>query len=117
LPVHIVFLELTIDPASSMVFESERAEQDLILRPPRRSNKSLFGKKVIGLSLLQGLGVLAIVMAAFFIALSRVHGEEDARVLSFGTLIVANLWLIMTNLSWSRAIFQRFARRMQLYGV
>ncbi len=105
LPVHIVFLELIIDPACSVVFESERAEQDLMLRPPRPSKESLFGKKIIGLSLLQGFSVLAIVMAVFFIALSRGQGEEGARALSFGTLIVANLCLIMTNLSWSRTIF------------
>ena len=55
LPVHIVFLELIIDPACSVVFESERAERDVMLRPPRRSKDSLFGKKIIGLSLLQGL--------------------------------------------------------------
>ena len=97
LPVHIVFLELIIDPACSVVFESERAEQDLMLRPPRPSKESLFGKKIIGLSLLQGFSVLAIVMAVFFIALSRGQGEEGARALSFGTLIVANLCLIMTR--------------------
>jgi len=105
LPVHIVFLELIIDPACSVVFESQRAEKDLMLRPPRRSRESLFGKKIIGLSLLQGLSVLAIVMAVFVIALSRGQGEQDARALSFSTLIVANLCLILTNLSWSRTVF------------
>jgi Ca2+-transporting ATPase len=105
LPVHIVFLELIIDPACSVVFESEPAERDVMERPPRNSKESLFGKKLIGISLLQGLSVLGIVLAVFFIAFSRGLGERDARALAFGTLIIANLCLIMTNVSWSRTIF------------
>ena len=35
LPVHIAFLELIIDPACSIVFESEREERDVMHRPPR----------------------------------------------------------------------------------
>jgi Ca2+-transporting ATPase len=105
LPVHIVFLELIIDPACSVVFESEPAERDVMERPPRNSKESLFGKKMIGISLLQGLSVLGIVLAVFFIALSQGQGERGARALTFGTLIIANLCLIMTNVSWSRTIF------------
>ena len=105
LPVHIVFLELIIDPACSVVFESEPAERDVMERPPRNSKESLFGKKLVGISLLQGLSVLGIILAVFFVALSRGQGEQDARALAFGTLIIANLCLIMTNVSWSRTIF------------
>ena len=105
LPVHIVFLELIIDPACSVVFESVPAERDIMERPPRNSKEPLFGKKLIGISLLQGLSVLGIILAVFFIALSRGQGEQDARALTFCTLIIANLCLIMTNVSWSRTIF------------
>ena len=34
-PVHIVFLELIIDPACSVVFEAEAAEEDCMRKPPR----------------------------------------------------------------------------------
>jgi hypothetical protein len=37
LPVHIVFLELIIDPACSIVFESEPEQRDVMHRPPRRA--------------------------------------------------------------------------------
>ena len=36
LPVHILFLELIIDPACSVVFEMESEEADIMQRPPRR---------------------------------------------------------------------------------
>ena len=35
LPVHIVFLELIIDPSCSLIFEAEEAEADVMRRPPR----------------------------------------------------------------------------------
>ncbi len=36
MPVHIVFLELVIDPACSIAFEAEAEEPDVMRRPPRR---------------------------------------------------------------------------------
>jgi len=59
---------------------------------------------LIGLSLLQGVGVLLVVLAVFSVALFRGQGELEARALSFSTLIIANLGLIFTNRSWSRTI-------------
>src|SRR6185369_15958424 len=41
LPVHIVFLELIIDPACSIAFEAEPEEADLMERPPRRTSERL----------------------------------------------------------------------------
>ena len=34
-PVHIVFLELIIDPACSMIFEAEKEEKNVMTRPPK----------------------------------------------------------------------------------
>jgi len=103
-PVHIVFLELIIDPACSIVFEAEPPEEKVMHRRPRNPSEPLFGRRTLTVSLLQGISVLAIVMAVFGIALSIGHSENEARALSFTTLIVANLGLIFTNRSWSRTI-------------
>jgi Ca2+-transporting ATPase len=104
MPVHIVFLELIIDPACSIVFEMEREESDVMHRPPRNPREPLFGKRTLLLSLLQGASVLLIVLAVFTISLHRGQGEQEARALAFTTLIIANLGLIFTNRSWSRTI-------------
>lgn len=102
LPVHIVFLELIIDPACSIVFEAESGEKNLMRRPPRDSKQPLFSRRVLIVSLLQGLSVLAFALAIYAISLGREQGEPEARALTFTTLIVANLALILTNRSWSR---------------
>jgi len=103
-PVHIVFLELIIDPACSVVFESETAEKNIMNRKPRDFKESLFGKKMLILSLLQGLFSLIVVMAVFKIALNLGQAESGARTLAFITLIASNICLILTNRSWTRTI-------------
>jgi Ca2+-transporting ATPase len=104
LPIHIAFLHLIIDPACSVVFEAEPAEANVMNRPPRNPKEPLFSRQMLGLSVLQGVGVLLILIIIFAISLSRGQGELDARALAFTTLIVANLSLILTNRSWSRTI-------------
>ena len=106
LPVHIVFLELIIDPACSVVFEAESEEANVMKRPPRSPTEPLFSRRTLAVSLLQGVSVLLIVLAVFSISLYRGQGELEARALTFTTLIIANLGLIMTNRSWSRTILR-----------
>jgi Ca2+-transporting ATPase len=104
LPMHIVFLELIIDPACSVVFEAEPEEADVMTRPPRRPDAPLFGKRTVILSLLQGMSVLAMLLLVYVISLKRGQSEVDSRALTFTTLIIANLGLIFVNRSWSRTV-------------
>jgi len=104
LPVHIVFLELIIDPACSIVFESEKEEADVMNRPPRKSDEGLFTRRTLTLSLLQGAIVLAIVLIVYILALANGFSETQTRTLTFTTIVVANLSLILTNRSWSGTI-------------
>ncbi len=104
LPVHIVFLELIIDPACSIVFEMESDEEGLMSRPPRRLDEPLFGRSMVRTGLLQGLGVLALVMAAFGLTLAAGGGEGRARALSFTLLVVADLGLIIANRTRGRSL-------------
>ncbi|MBI3785885.1 MAG: cation-translocating P-type ATPase [Deltaproteobacteria bacterium] len=106
LPVHIAFLHLIIEPACSVVFEAEPEARDIMQRPPRHPRAALFGMRLVGLSLLQGASVLLIVLAVFLISLYRGQAEDDARALTFTTLIVANLALILSNRSWERTVLE-----------
>jgi len=104
MPFHIVFLELIIDPACSVVFEAETGGSNVMKRPPRNPKEPLFGRKTITLSLLQGVSVLLIVLAVFVVGMYLGLGEREARAMTFTTLIVGNISLILTNRSWSRTI-------------
>lgn len=102
MPVHIAFLELIIDPACSAVFEMEPAEDDLMSRPPRDPARPLFTNRLIEVGILQGLSVLAVVTAVYFISLVLLgRGEAEARSFTFTTLVLANIGLIAANRSWA----------------
>ncbi len=110
LPIHVAFLHLIIDPACSIVLEAEPAEANVMKRPPRHPKEPLFGKKTLGLAVLQGGGILVIILTVFalaepigtIIATYRKQGELDTRALTFTTLMLANLGLILSEGSTSR---------------
>ncbi|HPS95825.1 MAG TPA: cation-translocating P-type ATPase [Bacteroidales bacterium] len=105
-PVHIVFLELIIDPACSIVFEMEKEEKNVMSRPPKDIKEPFFGAKKILLSCTQGVGILIISMLVYFIGLESGYSEKAVRTLSFVTLIVANIAVILSNRSWTNSIFK-----------
>ena len=104
MPVHLVFLEMIVDPACSIVFEAERGEAGLMQRPPRDVREPLFSRRLLVLSFFQGASVLVAVIGVFAIALYRGETPNNARALTFATLVVANLTLILANRSWTRII-------------
>ena len=106
LPVHIVFLELVIDPACSIVFESEKEEKNVMNRPPRKREEKLFTPKTLFLSLLQGFVVLGVVLLVYINAIIREMSEAEVRTLTFTTIVIANLCLILTNRSWSETMIR-----------
>jgi P-type Ca2+ transporter type 2C len=100
---------LIIDPDCSVIFEAENAEPNTMKRPPRNPKERLFSLRSVGLSLLQGTSVLGILLAVFWAASALGHSDnESRRALVFGTLVMANLCLILTNRSWSRTVVSMF---------
>jgi Ca2+-transporting ATPase len=104
-PVHIVFLELIIDPACTLVFEAEREEKDVMLKPPRDPSMGIFNRRTLLISLLQGLAVAAVTFGVYvFGHYYSGMSDNEARALTFVTLVLSNLGLILSNRSWTRTI-------------
>jgi Ca2+-transporting ATPase len=106
LPVHVLFLELIIDPACTVVFEMEDDEPDIMQRPPRKLDAPLFGRSMVLSGLIQGLGILAVVAGVYTFGLLRGLGEGEARMFAFVSLVIGNLGLIFANRSRTLSIFQ-----------
>lgn len=103
MPVHILFLQLIIDPTCSVVFEAEPLEADAMRAKPRRPDARLFDGAVLIRGLCQGGGVLAILLAVFLLA-RQVSGSDDmARALMFAVLVLADIGLIRANRNWAPA--------------
>jgi Ca2+-transporting ATPase len=103
-PLHIAFLELVIDPACSMVFENEPSEADVMRRPPRDAQAPLFAGMTLALALLQGLGVLAVVLGAYAWSSSWLT-EPAARAFAFSTLVAGDVALILSNRTGSATLW------------
>jgi Ca2+-transporting ATPase len=102
MPLHIVFMELIIDPICSIAFESEHEEKGIMQRPPRNPNERFFGWNKIMYSLFQGLLLLGVVCIVYMIALHEGHQPSEVRAIAFSALIIGNIFLILTSLSKTR---------------
>jgi len=83
MPLHIVFMELIIDPVCSIAFESER-------------------EKIIH-SLFVGLLLLGVVFVVYFSSIDEGHTPGEVRAIAFSTLIIGNVFLILSTLSNTRS--------------
>jgi Ca2+-transporting ATPase len=116
-PMHIALLELAIDPACSMVFENEPADEDVMRQPPRDPLAPLFAGGTLVQAVLQGLGVLAVVLGVYVWGTQQLD-EAQARALAFSALVLGNLALIVSNRAGPRGLLAslRVPNRM-LWGV
>lgn len=92
-PMHVVLLELVIDPVCSVVFEAEPGERDAMNRPPRPAREPLFGTRQPLLGIFQGAVILAAVLALHVLALDRDLPAIQARALAFTGLVITSLSL------------------------
>lgn len=105
-PLHIAMMELIIDPASTLIFEGEKEEKNILKRPPRDSHQPVFGYKRILLGSMQGGFVMLLCLGVVWIG-QRLHRSDDAiRTMSFTALVVGNLGLIVMNRSWTRSFVE-----------
>jgi Ca2+-transporting ATPase len=109
-PVHIAFLEMVVDPVSSIAFEAEPEEGDIMSRPPRDPGSPLFSFPLILWSLIQGTTVLVATAAIFLIAWMRGMPEAEVRSLAFLILVEGNIALILAGRSFSTSVLRAFSR-------
>jgi Ca2+-transporting ATPase len=109
-PVHIAFLELIIDPVSSVVFEAEVEEGDLMRRLPRNSQRPLFSPAFIAWSLIQGLWVFTVTATIFIVMLLRGVPEAQVRALTFASLVAGNFGLILVTRSFRSSVVAALMR-------
>lgn len=109
LPVHIVFLEFIIDPSSTLVFENEKEDRNIMHRRPRKLTKPIFNKTIVLSSLIQG-AVIALMTVILYAALTGMGWDHDrARSVTFLALIISNLSLIL-GVSGKKALSGIFHR-------
>ena len=96
-PVHVVALELVIDPICALVFEGEPAERHQMEEPPRSPTEPLFGLRQIGAGFLDGAVLLAALLGVYFVSMRVGVGEGETRALVFVGLVIGNLAMALAS--------------------
>lgn len=116
LPMHVVLIEMIIDPMCSIAFESEPGEADIMAQPPRALDEPLIGPAQFILGVAQGLIVLLVCLGVYVQALST-ESSAISRTLAFFALTAGNVMLVLTNASRHGAWRSLFSRRRQAFWV
>lgn len=106
LPALIAFHEIVIDPAASIVYEVEQSDPEIMNQKPRAATASLISRLDFLYSVLQGLSVFALVAIIYFVSLGNGSSDNRVRSLTFGTLLISNVILIMINRSRDLTIYR-----------
>lgn len=94
LPVHVVLLELIIDPTSSIVFQRLKAEANVMKRPPRPLGEPLLNFPTIARCLLQGAVIFGVVFLSYLYLIRTGAAQNLASTFAFVTLIFSNVLVV-----------------------
>lgn len=107
LPLHVVLLELIIDPTCSIVLERQPAERDIMERKPRNPNEKMLSTKLLLKSVIQGLVIFGASFGTYLTVLSQSPQNGSlARAMGLSIIMLANLFLVQVNSSERISVFQ-----------
>jgi Ca2+-transporting ATPase len=98
-PLHVVFIEFVIDPACTLVFETEQRGTEVMRRPPRDPRQRLFSRSMVLESAALGITSLIATVLVYGVALLFLPSDDEARALGFVALVAGNLAMILVNRS------------------
>ncbi|MEG3029047.1 MAG: cation-translocating P-type ATPase [Oscillospiraceae bacterium] len=100
LPLHVVLLELLIDPTCSIVLERQPQESDIMERKPRNPKEQLLTGGILTKSIFQGLAIFAAAFGAYYIVLGQNAANAPmARSMGLAIIMLSNLFLVQVNSS------------------
>ncbi len=114
LPIHVVLLEVLIDPTCSIVLERQPAESDIMERRPRDPKAKLLTAGLLSKSILQGMTVFAASFGSYFAVLANNPANAPtARSMGLTVIMLANLFLVQVNSSEYDSFFHSLRRLMK----
>jgi Ca2+-transporting ATPase len=111
LPLHVVLLELVIDPTCSIVLERQPAERDIMERQPRNPSEKLLTAKALFKSVIQGLAIFGTSFGMYFVFLNQYPDNAPlARAMGITIILLANVLLVQVNSSNSEFAITSFIK-------
>ncbi|MGI6545065.1 MAG: calcium-translocating P-type ATPase, SERCA-type [Fastidiosipilaceae bacterium] len=110
-PIQLLWLNLVTDSFPALALGREKAEKDIMDRPPRRRGETIINKEMIISIVGQSIAIFIAVFAAFNIGILRYPAggaapSAGARTFAFVTLICAELMRAYSSRSDHYSVFQ-----------
>ena len=102
LPVHIVLLQLLIDPTCAVVLEAEPEAPGLMERAPRAVGDSPFALATLGYAVVQGLGIAVLLLWGHAWFNAQGASAAQSRGVVFITLVLSVMLLILAQRNVAR---------------
>lgn len=117
LPVHILWVNLVTDGLPALALASEPAERDIMKRPPRHPNESIFAKGLGVHILWVGVFIGLLTVATQWIAIE--YSDTHWQTIVFTVLCFSQLWHVMAIRSETRSLFKigLFSNNTLLFAV
>lgn len=97
LPIHIVLLELIIDPTCSIVLERQPKERNIMNRKPRDINENIVTKDTLIKSIIQGIIIFISSFGIYYYLLNK--DILLARTMGILIIMISNIFLVQVNSS------------------
>jgi len=113
-PVHLLFINLITDSLPAVALGMEKAEPDIMKRPPRDANESILAGQLAGNIIYQGIVIAILTLLAYFIV-DTWDTHEVAMTSAFFTLSMCEIFQAFTLRSLKKSIFALKTQNMVLW--
>lgn len=89
LPVHVVMLELIIDPTSSIIFQRIKPSKNIMQKPPRDRKEPIVTAFTALRTIIQGLAIFFVVFSIYCYTLATSSNQAYATTMAYATLVTS----------------------------
>lgn len=94
LPIHIVLLELIIDPTSSIIFQRLKPDKNVMNEKPRKITEPIITKKIVIRSILQGILIFFAFFGSYYYFIKTGANQSFATTFAFSVLVLSNVFVV-----------------------
>lgn len=94
LPIHIVLLELIIDPTSGIIFQRLKPDSNVMKEHPRKIDEAIINKSTTIKCILQGSAIFALIFCSYYYLIKNGYSQDFSTTFAFTTLVLSNILVV-----------------------
>ncbi|MBQ6510906.1 cation-translocating P-type ATPase [Candidatus Saccharibacteria bacterium] len=89
IPVHVVMLELIIDPTSSIIFQRIKPNKNIMQKPPRSQKEPIITIATAARTIIQGLAIFSVVFGVYCWSFINSDDHLFSTTMAYATLVTS----------------------------